>query len=83
MPKLKKAEIDERLHTLGGHLRAEQARRWDGKIPTDLIAALQISESTYFKRKREPGSMRVDELLRLSNKLKIPVSVLIGERQEA
>ena len=84
MPKISKlgqSDIEKSLDILSGYIKAEQARRWDNKIPYELIASMRISESTYFKRKRNPGDMRVEELLRMSKKLGIPVSVLIGETE--
>lgn len=76
MPKLIKSPEDEYKRNLILRIRYECDLRGIDIEQQRNIA--QMSQTTYDKRRHNPGLFTVDQLLRFSNRLKIPIWELLN-----
>lgn len=77
MPKRIELPEDKYKRTVLARIEYECNVRGISQEQQRLIA--QMSKTTFCKRRKDPGLFRLDDLIRFSKKLKIPVSVLLSE----
>ncbi|MBP3543467.1 MAG: helix-turn-helix domain-containing protein [Lachnospiraceae bacterium] len=78
MPKLKPSPIEEKRAMIRGCIAGGMARH--GMDYEKLATVAGISSRTLYSRMKKPETFRLDELMRISSKLNIPMK--IGDRAE-
>lgn len=75
MPRLKLSRLDANRKLFSDYVTYRAAKA--GTTISAIGKAIAISETTMHKYKKNPGKMRVDDLLKLSNALNVDAAALL------